>query len=111
MPTQITASLRSLAWPCTAELNLAAQFVNGRTMNAKGQSVMAQAYTRPGDHRFSTQGSAMRDTKVPPIPDACEYIPDAFGLKPEPAQGDGREGEEDEQDVVGGGRVAEEEAG
>ena len=42
---------------------------------------------------------------------AREHVPDARGAEPEPAQGDGRECEEDEEDVVGGGRVAEEEAG
>ncbi len=84
MPTQIIASLRSLLWPCMAELNLAAQFVSGSTINAQGQSAIAKAYTRPGDQRFSTRGSAMMDTKVPPIPAPASTYPIRSGSKPSP---------------------------
>lgn len=84
MPTQIIASLRSSAWPCTAELNLAAQLVNGSITNATGQSAIARAYTRPGDHRFSTQGRAMRETNVPPIPAAARTYPIRSGSNPSP---------------------------
>lgn len=65
----------------------------------------------PGRPPFQHPGERDEGHKGPAHTRACEYIPDALGVKPEPAQGDRREGEEDDQDVVSGGNVAEEEAG
>ena len=43
-------------------------------------------------------------------PRSREHVPDALWVEPEPAERDGGEREEDEEDVVGGRGVAEEEA-
>lgn len=89
MPTQIVAALRSAAWPCTAAPARAAQLVSGRSRNAPGHSAIAHAYTRPGDQRRSSHGSATSDTNVPPMPAPASMYPMRAGPNPSPPRATG----------------------